>query len=263
MANSHWSEFHARWSRLGPPQRPNADVAAAYRAAVVGHTDRVLLMGVTPELADIGSTVIAVDQNPGMIANIWPGDTTHRHAELGNWFSLPHPKGHFTAAVCDGGFNIIPHPQGPKACFSQLERVLVPHGLFVLRLFIAPDEAETVEHVCDRAMKGTIASFHAFKWRFAHAMLGRDDPNIAVSDIYIRFNECFPDRRLLAAEANWPIETIDTIDSYKGAADIYNFPTLKQFAAALPPTMRITQTIVAGTYELTERCPLVVMERAA
>ena len=63
MSASHWEEFHRRWGRVKAPLRPNREIVAAFEAAVAGHTGRVLLLGVTQELADLGRELIALDRS--------------------------------------------------------------------------------------------------------------------------------------------------------------------------------------------------------
>ena len=75
MSNSHWAELFRRRAQLTPPLRPNREVAEGLGQAIAGHGGRVLLLGVTPELVELGSELIAVDRSDKMIADVWPGDT--------------------------------------------------------------------------------------------------------------------------------------------------------------------------------------------
>ena len=63
MAGNHWLEYHRAWSRLTPPLRPHAEVIAAVRQQIAGFPGRALLLGVTPELADVVSDLVAIDRN--------------------------------------------------------------------------------------------------------------------------------------------------------------------------------------------------------
>ena len=49
--SNHWQTYHRRWSGLEAPLRPNAEIRAAIVDLVGDKTERVLLLGVTPELA--------------------------------------------------------------------------------------------------------------------------------------------------------------------------------------------------------------------
>ncbi len=261
MSVNHWQSYHEKWSRLGPPLRPDKDVVAAFRRALGAGVDKILLLGVTPELADIAADVTAVDNSQPMIDYIWPGDTTHRRARRGDWFSLDVAAGTFDAAVGDGVLNFPRYPDGTRALLSEIGRVLHPGGRFVCWLFAAPDEAETLKRIRDDALRGAIGNFHALKWRIAMAVVrASGDPNIPVQTIRDTFMRVFPDRDELARVTGWARADIDTIDVYQGSAEIYAFPTRGQFLEAVPEAFAPGSLVDAGTYPLAERCPLMVLE---
>ena len=261
MSNNHWAELFRRRAQLTPPLRPNHEVAEGMRQAIAGHDARVLLLGVTPELAELGSELIAVDRSDMMIANVWPGDTARRHAVKADWLALPFPEAHFSAAIGDGSLNTLPYPAGHRQVYEQLTKVLRPGGRFVLRLFKTPDSGERLSAVHAAAMAGEIRGFNAFKWRLTMAIVAAShDPNITVETIRSTFEREFPDRGRLAAATGWAPADIDTIDAYKGSAEVYSFPTFNQLRAAIPPAFENPRLVAVGSYELAERCPLVVMD---
>jgi SAM-dependent methyltransferase len=264
VSTSHWADLQSRWARLGPPLRPNREVAEGMARAIAGHDRRVLLLGVTPELAELGDELIGVDINEAMIAHIWPGDSQRRRAVKGDWLDLPFPHGHFTAAIGDGSLNALTYPEGHRRLYGQLAAVLQPGGRFVVRLFKSPDRGEPLAAVRAAALAGKIGSFHAFKWRLAMAIVAASDSaNIPVRRILEAFEREFPDRAGLGAAAGWPAAEIDTIDAYRNSAEVYNFPTFVQLCAALPDCFVNPRLIPTGSYELAERCPLVAMELRA
>jgi len=87
------------------------------------------------------------------------------------------------------------------------------------------------------------------------------NPNIPVTEIRDNFERMFYDRRALSDATGWPMEDIETIDAYKNSSDVYTFPTVGQFKSAIPDTFRNIRVLESGTYELADRCPLLVMER--
>jgi SAM-dependent methyltransferase len=262
VSKSHWAEYYRRWAQLTPPLRPNAEVAEAMGKAISGHARRVLLLGVTPELADLGSELVGVDHNETMIANIWPGDTPRRHAIKADWRALPFSPGYFSAAIGDGSLNALTYPDGHMRLYEQLAGVVRPGGRFAVRLFKAPDRAEPLANVRADALAGRIASFNAFKWRLAMAIVGAaGEPNIRVQAILDIFNGEFPDRTALAAAGGWRPVDVDTIDAYRDSSEIYSFPTFDQLRAAIPGSFHNAHLVAAGSYELAERCPIVVMDR--
>jgi len=262
VPQSHWNEYHRRWARIGPPLRPDGDVVAAFQQAIAKHDDRVLLLGVTQELAGLGKDLTAVDQNEGMVAHVWPGDTERQRAQVGDWFHLPFEKESFTAVIGDGSANFPLYPEGMRAFFAEMARVLVQGGVLALRVFARPEYPEAIGEIHEHVMRRGIASFHAFKWRLAMAVVSRQgDPNIAVTAIRDNFDRMFYDRGALAEATGWAMEDIATIDVYKDSSDVYSFPTLGQFKSAIPDSFRAIRVVDSGSYELADRCPLLVMER--
>ena len=261
---SHWTQHHRNWARLGPPLRPNAEVAAAARGLLSGRDERVLLLGVTPELADAGADLTAVDRNPEMIAKIWPGDAPNRRALVGDWLRLDFPDASFSAAIGDGSLNALGYPAGHLALHGELARVLRPGGRFVCRVFAAPEAGESLTALGEMALGGAIRGFNAFKWRLAMALVAESgDPNIAVIRILDAFDAMFADRDLLARATGWERGDIDTIDAYRGSAEIYSFPTRDQFLAIVPGIFAGARFAAAGAYELAERCPILVADKSA
>ena len=258
---SHWSVYHRHWERLTPPLRVNAEVAAGYRAVVGPGVDRILLQGVTPELADVGARLVAVDRNPAMVVTIWPGDTDRRRGVIGDWFDLPFRARCFGAAMGDAGLNILEFPTNQARIFQELARVLRPGAIVAMRVFRLPGRCESVTSLRDDAFAGRIMGFQAFKLRLAMAIVAAGaGPNVPVRLIREVFDRAFPDRAALALSSGWSLDDIATIDLYENSADVYCFPTEQQFASVVPSAFAPIRFLAVGTYELAERCPLLITE---
>lgn len=252
--------FHRRWTRLKPPLRPDEQIVSAYRRAIEAHDKRVLLLGVTAELANLGDTVVAVDQSRKMIANAWPGDTETRKAVHGNWLAMPLESREFTAVIGDGVMTGIEFPQY-ETLFSQIGNLLLPGSRLAIRLYETPEPGETVAQVQEQTMAGKIAGFHAFKWRFAMAIVAEArDAAIPVALIHYIFQREFPDRAALSAATGWDLDEIAEIDAYDDKPMIYRFPTRRELLAHLPAQFENPRFASSGTYELAERCPLLVAD---
>jgi len=258
---THWSWYHAAWKRLAPPLRPNTEVCAAFGRLFSECAGPVLLLGVTPELADIAPSVVAVDRSDAMIAGVWPGNTNQRSAVNGDWLTLPFAQGAFAAVVGDGTLNSVDHPSGQRQVYDELARVLRPGGRAVFRIYAAPHRCESVAQVRGDLVAGAIGSFHAFKWRLAMALVARQkSPNICVRTIHYSFSSEFPDRASIARATGWNAADIDTIDVYRHSTEVYSFPTIEQFESIVPGTFANVRFADAGSYELAERCPLLSMD---
>jgi hypothetical protein len=230
----HWSVNARRWALLGPPLRPCAEDTAVAAGALARRGDRPtrgLVLGVTPEFVTLpwpaGSLVVAADRVRPMIDAVFsPGPG--RHAVVADWLALPVPAGAIDLALGDGCLSTLPYPTGYRAFAAELVRVL--RGELVLRVFVAPDRAETVADVV--ADLAHVASFDALKWRLG-AALATADRNVPLVAIHAAFEAAFPDRDALASRTGWRRAVIDHIDVYRDAPARYSFPTLAEVRATL------------------------------
>lgn len=257
-----WRGFHARRARLKPPLRPDAEIAGRTAAAIADAQGPVLLLGVTPELADLADETIAIDWNPDMIAHVWPGDTDRRRAMVGNWLTPLLATGSCGAAIGDGSLNCLAWPRDYRRLFAVLGDVLRPGSPVAIRCYTTPDDGESADAVGAAALAGEVRGFHALKWRLATALTHeRGDPNLPVIDILTAFDRLFPDRAALAAATGWALDEIAEIDAYRTGGAVYSFPRRDQVAATVGPAFGPAQFTDSGTYELAERCPLVRLRR--
>ncbi len=205
-----------------------------------------LLLGVTPEFYSLSDDLIAIDNNASMIKAVWPGNNNGKNVVQGDWVHLPFRAGAFDAVIGDGSLT--------------LKRVLKNPGKLLLRLFATPEEGETCSAVCREALEGKIGNFHAFKWRLAMALVAESgDPNVRVKDIYKTFNRFYPDKEKLAKQTSWKPQDIADIEDYKESSSIYSFPQLSHVRLTFQPYFKEIG-ILNGTYELAERCPVLILE---
>ena len=159
-ADAAWRGFHRRWPKLKPPLRADADVCAAIRALIAGRDEATLLLGVTPELADLGASTIAVDWNAKLIAFIWPGNTAERRAILGNWLHLPCADNSISAVIGDGSMNCLHYPAGYDRVFAELARAMRPRARLAVRFYLTPENCDGVARVRDDTLSGRNKGFH-------------------------------------------------------------------------------------------------------
>ena len=175
--------------------RPPADVVAAIREQIKGKVGRALLLGVTPELADVAPNLVAVDRNFSMAANVWPGNTASRCAVVGDWRQPSFATGAFSICIGDGALSFLTFPDETAGLFRELAPILRKGGRAVFRLYVAPDAAR---RTLRSAQRTRIGNFHALKLRLAMSLAGRQSvPHICVADILAAFNSLSPDREEL------------------------------------------------------------------
>lgn len=261
---SHWAAHARQWSLVGSPLRPHADDVAIVRDWLDTTTAPGacgVLLGATPELAQPATqrSVIALDRERAMLdmlQRIGPAQNTH--AIQGNWLAPPFADHSVDFALGDGSFNLLSYPRDYHALFGALHCVMRTDGALIVRLFARPDDEETCAAVIAAAFESRIGSFHAFKWRFAMALVARNrHPDIGVADIHREFDAWVPDRDALALDAGWTRSAIDTIDVYRDADAVYSFPTLEEWRVVAARYGREV-ACVHGRYELAERCPLLL-----
>lgn len=256
-SNQHWQDFAKQWNRLGSPLRPCPEDVENFRQALGENPGRCLLLGVTPELAELAPDLTAIDNSAAMITALWHSP---HPALLGDWLQLPFDSPTFDNIIGDGCLALLEHPVQHEKFFAQLSRVLKPGGKILLRLFVGPEQRESREVVCADALNGRMKFFHAFKWRLSMAIAAETPGhNLYVAETRATFERLIPDRKHLAAVTGWRSDEIDTIDFYRNSAARYSYPRLSQVRATLPTSLKETG-LLYGHYELAERCPILILQ---
>jgi hypothetical protein len=263
MSRDHRRDYHRAWSQITPPLNPDLAVVDAVKKEIADFPGRTLLLGVTPQLADIASDLVAIDRNFSMVENVWPGDTPSRRAVVGEWRNSNFVRDSFSACIGDGSLCGQRYPHEIAAVLEQVRRILQAGGRFVCRLYLAPDEDEAVTEIRDAAMAGAIANFHECKFRIAMALAARrPTPDIDVDAILTTFDALFGDRDGLVRATGWSRPQIDTIDHYRGSTAIFSFPKRDQVLALVARVFVDVRLLPVGTYPMAERCPLLVGDKA-
>ncbi|MDX8452766.1 methyltransferase domain-containing protein [Mesorhizobium sp. VK9D] len=256
----HWNAIRKHWQLLGSPLRPPAEVVETYENELDLSQSRVVLLGVTPELAGLGATMTAVDESADMIAGIWPGDTDTRKAVRGDWFDLPFPGASVDALIGDGCLSVIGGADARRALFSAIARVLTADGRAGIRLYASPETRDDPKDVRALALSGGVSTFHELKWRVAMtATGGAPDYIIPVTGILEQFDALFPDRDELSARTGWETPVIGTIDVYRNSSAIYSFAPAAAIVEEAEAYFGDVGIVSTGMYGLAERCPLLTL----
>ncbi|MCB0190031.1 MAG: methyltransferase domain-containing protein, partial [Caldilineaceae bacterium] len=125
---------------------------------IIGHHN-ALLLGVTPAIATMKwprrSRLLAVDSSEGMLDAIWPGDEPGvRLARAGNWLTLPVKSGSCTTVIGDCSFNCVAFPTVVQQLAASVARVLKEDGVLILRLYVQPERAHSLEQYFDDLLNG-------------------------------------------------------------------------------------------------------------
>lgn len=256
--SDHWPRYAQHWSKVASPLSPHADDLRIYVQELDAQA-RTLLLGVTPQIAGLNLRGVAVDLSLDMIRANPPA--SERWAVLqANWLALPLEAGSVCQVVSDGALTMLRHTENYKELLQELRRVLQPGGKCVLRLFVAPDMAESVDNIQHDLVTGNIGSFHALKWRLMMSLsTPQNNYNVRVADVLALFNSHFANRATFLHQTGWPVEVYQTIDVYQNSNVSLSFVP----RAALDALFNQFASQVryrTGSYELAERCPIVILE---
>ena len=129
-----------------------------------------------------------------------------------------------------------------------------------MRLFATPIVRESVQSVFDDLCAGVGETFDVFKWRLLMAAPADTEHAVLLSDAFNLWNAADIDRSHLAAARGWERGTIDTIDAYRDSRVRLAFPPVDEALDRLAPYFRPIGQFTQS-YELAERCPIVVLAR--
>lgn len=256
---NHWDNYHRHWKLLDAPLRPTAETVAIFDRELDLRNADVLLLGVTPELAILGRSMLAVDQSATMISGVWAGDNALRRAIAGNWLDLPVDRASIDAIIGDGCLSAVDSKADRNALFGEIARVLKPGMHAAIRVFARPETSDDLRSIEALVLAGGVENFHALKWRIAMACTTDDcDCAIKVRTIRDTFDSLFPNREALAARTGWSMVSINTIDVYAGSDISYSFATLAMLIDEASNWFGDVRVVPSGSYPLAERCPLLV-----
>jgi hypothetical protein len=270
----HWNAQAARWQLVGAPLRP-APADIEYLTASVrrlcpplqgSEPRRALLLGVTPEIANIAwqppVRLVALDQAEAMVRAVWPGDTATRRAVVGDWLTVQLAEASFDLALGDGIFSLFAFPDGYGELARALARAVKPAGLLSVRLFCRPEASESLDALFAELFGGAIGSFHVFKWRLAMALQGDATRGVRLADIWTTFCERAGSVSHVARRTAWPEPVVATLEGYRDVEDRYSFSTEREVIASLSRTFELVEAW-RPNYELGERCPHLSFRRRA
>jgi SAM-dependent methyltransferase len=255
MSKTHWAARSQHWGKIGPPLVPNQEVVDAF-LSLVPADNHILLLGVTPQLANTYSEVTAVDFSPPMIERVWPGNTETKRAIEADWLTVELASNQFDAVLGDGSINMVGYPDDIKYLFTRAYDWLKPGGRFAMRFFTRPDTPITREQLITEALNPTM-SFSAYRRLLPMYIADQEGSYILTRKMLDLFNELFPDRSVL----KWPEDHMTSIDSYKDTISTGWYPTRAELLEFVPPGATDIRFIESGTYEIAHTCPILTFTK--
>lgn len=254
MSKTHWAERSQHWGKIGPPLQPNQEVIDAFTALIPANR-HILMLGVTPQIANAYTNVTAVDYSPSMIQNVWPGDTGTKKAHEDNWLTVDIADEQFDGVIGDGSINMVAYDD-IGFMFERAYRWLKPGGTFAMRFFTRPTEPITREYLMAEGLTPTV-NFSAYRRLLPMYIAANEGPCIQSSKMLDLFNELFPDRSIL----KWDTEHIKSIDAYKDTVSTGWYPTRDEILEFVPEAAHDVHFVEAGTYDIAHTCPILTFTR--
>ena len=270
-----WNKNAIQWDSVGPPLRPcDADIARLettisklYPKENHHKKKSALLLGVTPEITGMAwpenTQLLAVDRMMAMITHVWPGSTEiEAEAICGDWMQLPLQNKWADLVIGDGSFTFFSFPEQYRQMVQELKRIMADGAYLLVRFFVQAEEKETSAEVFADLYDGKIANFHVFKWRLTMSLQQDLSRGSCVSDVWDAWNTHSKGAENLAQHLNWPINEINTMESFKNGDTIYYFPDADAVRELLGNDFNEIGVFVEN-YQLAERCPLMVFQLPA
>ena len=255
MTNSHWAERSQHWNRSVPPLRYDAVALHTLEELVGNRTDRMVLLGVTRELAELFPNILAIDNEPNMIKNVWIGDTATKKAMLANWLTVELESNTYSAAIGDGSINQVAFPHDQKSLLTKIYDWLEPGGIFACRMYTRPDTPITREDLIREGIAPTV-NWSAYRRMLSMHLAEIEGQTIQTSNITELFNSLFPSRYILP----WTREQLEMIDTYAASNLKSCLPTRKELEQIFPEGVEVT-FVDTGDYDLAEYCPIMTFTK--
>lgn len=269
-----WSNEQSMKYRGGFPLRPPAEAAESMfkivsnliiKKKLVMKNVCMVLLGVTPEISSLpwsnNINLKAFDKNKDMIKHVWvPPKKISSSVSHSLWEKMPLESRSVHFVLGDGCTTQLPNKRAYKVFFKEQRRIIKNEGFLLLRCFLNTQRKESNNQIIKSTLQGRIQFFGSLKWRIAMTLLSNHRTfSIKVKKIYKAFNTLFPSRDELVKLCHWDMGLINTIDTYKNSDMSYTFPSLKEFKILIAPHFEIIK-IYYPHYELTKRCPIILMK---
>jgi SAM-dependent methyltransferase len=264
----HFLQLVRQWSSFGPPLRPWPGDTAVVQGVIDGlHAgERAVVLGLTPETVAAAwperTKLLALDHSEAMIRALWPPARRPpgARAVVGSWQAMPLEPACVDVVAGDGCYNLFSYPGGFESLGREVRRVLKPGGRFVIRAFLRPDRAESLDEVARAVAAGEVGSVHALKLRLLAALHGVSGPGSRLDDVWRAWRTLPPPPRSRPGERGWTEEEMEGIESYRGQQVRYFLPTLAEFRACHSRSF-VELECARTSHELSDRCPTFVLQR--
>jgi len=234
-----WAERSRQWSSIRPPLRPALEDIALVECAAgeaLGESrspaPRILLLGVTPEIATMGrppgSTPLALDYSPAMIRNVWPSHAAGAAVALADWSALPTGDATYDVVIGDGVLSQQRYPDDYAALAREVRRVLPNGGTLITRVFARPERPDRLDCLFRDLHGGLIHGFDTFRWRLLRAVHRDLESGARLADAWEAWHAHVPDPAGLMRTLGWGPHAVQILDGYRVMETTLSFPTVAE-----------------------------------
>lgn len=265
-----WTKVTRRWNWSEAPIRPNAQdigfcIDAISKWMVEGKSPRVLMLGVTPEFYHIpwpnGTDLIAVDSNPSMIENVWPGSPEQAYCM--NWLDMDFAPASRDIVYSDAGLMWLTYPEGQLRLAAILNHIMADQGLVIFRLFAPPQQREPLTAIIADCLDGKIKNPSMFKLRL---LLSFQENPVEGIEIGAAAREVFriaPHLAINAPKVGWSVEQVLPPSIYKNSPTFVYLPTVDAVIDMFCHQVGgfEVRQVYHPDYDYGQHCPTIVLQR--
>ena len=255
MTTSHWAQRSQHWGRSGPPLRYDAVALQTLKELVGNRTNKIVILGVTRELAEAFPNILAIDNEPNMIRNVWIGDSDTKSAMLANWLTVELEPNTYSATIGDGSINQVAFPHDQKTLLTRIYDWLEPGGVFACRMYTRPDVRISRADLIREGITPTV-NWSAYRRMLSMYLADQHGQTIETRLITDLFNDLFPDRSTLP----WTQEQLEMVDTYARSTMRSCLPTRRELEQIFPDGVDV-RFVDTGDYDLAEYCPIMTFTK--
>jgi hypothetical protein len=241
------------WDKLSPPARPSQAVINDFKSLVPD--DPIFLLGVTPEIANVYTNVLAVDHDIKMIENVWPGNTDTKTVVNAHWETFMSGKT-FNGVIGDVALTLLADKKAITNFNKKSFDMLNSGGTVAQRIFHKPKDPITRQHLKDILAKPATINFNAFKWMMFMCYADETHYKIKLTNIRKLFNEICPIREVASDITGWSLSIINSIDLYEHSDWEIIVMNKKEWLETVPKDASSVKFTYQDDYDLAELCPI-------
>lgn len=265
-----WEDIARGYSAFSGPLVPSSedigiyeDLARRSLSDVRSGVFNAVVLGVTPDIVrmnwPVASRILAIEKSPAVIRALWPGDISgFCEVRCASWFDMPVELHSAEMVVGDGALSACRYPEEVRVLGSEVSRVLRPGGMFVVRAYIQPPVAESVESVFDALWRAGGLSVDVFKMRLWLAMQRSASEGVAVRHAAKIMQRFGIDRQYMREHLGWCDAAVEPFEKWGASDAVYSFPSLAELRALFSDRFEEV-SVTYPTYRLGECCPVLAL----